>query len=293
MMGAIESLRTGATTIVDDMSLGQTFHQGHVEAALQAYEDSGVRAYLGFSMIDKAVIDSWPFVDRCFSPALQKEMRALPRPDGESLIELVRRLARTHHPKARRVGVIVAPSAPQRCTDEFLRSCRRLADDCDLPTIIHLLETRLQVVTGELFYGRSMVQHLHALGFLKPATALIHSVWTTPRDRDLIAESGASVQYNPWSNAVIGSGIADFRAARDAGINVSMGSDACGVTFSCSMLNTLKLGVGLQRVRTPNYDRWASAEELWHAATVAGAKALGRDSELGRIAPGQRADFVL
>ncbi len=52
MAGAIESLRTGATTIVDDMSLGQSLNRGHAEAALQAYEDSGVRTYLGFSMID-------------------------------------------------------------------------------------------------------------------------------------------------------------------------------------------------------------------------------------------------
>src|SRR5437588_12338751 len=33
-------------------------------------------------------------------------------------------------------------------------------------------------------------------------------------------------------NASIGSGAADLRALRDAGINVSMGSDGCGVTFT-------------------------------------------------------------
>jgi 5-methylthioadenosine/S-adenosylhomocysteine deaminase len=261
MIGAIESLRTGATTIVDDMSVGQTLERSHVEAALQAYEDSGIRAYLGFSMIDKPLIDSWPFVDECFTRPLLVEMRALPRPDGASLVELVRQLAITHHP--RRVGPIVAPSAPQRCTDDFLRTCRRLADELDLPTIIHLLETRLQVVTSQVLYGRSMVEHLSAIGFLKPATALIHAVWTTPSDRVLIAEAGASVQYNPWSNVVIGSRIADFRAAKDAGINVSMGSDGCGATFTCSMLNALKVGIALPRVRTPQYDRWASAEELF------------------------------
>ena len=42
MMTAIESLRTGSTTIVDDMSLGQSFDRGHVEAALQAYDDAGI-----------------------------------------------------------------------------------------------------------------------------------------------------------------------------------------------------------------------------------------------------------
>jgi guanine deaminase len=292
MIGAIESLRTGATTIVDDMSLGQVFDRSHVDAALQAYEDAGIRAYLGFSMIDKPVLDSWPFVDECFPADLQASLRALPRPDGAQLVKLVQALAATHHPKSRRVGVIVAPSAPQRCTDDFLRTCRRLADDLDLPVITHLLETRLQVVTAQAFYGRSMVEHLADLGFLQPSTAMIHAVWLTPRDRDLIAASGASVQYNPWSNGILGSGVADFRAAREAGINVSMGSDGCGATYGCSMLTSLKLGGVMSRISRPDYENWATAKELWDSATVGGARALGREHELGRLAPGQRADIV-
>jgi guanine deaminase len=137
-----------------------------------------------------------------------------------------------------------------------------------------------------------MVEHLAALGFLKPKTALVHGVWLSPRDRALIAEAGTSVQINPWSNAAIGSGVADFRACRDAGINVSMGSDGCGVTFNCSMLLTLKLGAAMGRVRQPDHARWPTAAELWDAATLGGAVALGREGELGRLAPGHRADIV-
>lgn len=293
MMTAIESLRTGATTIVDDMSLGQGFDRSHVDAALQAYEDAGLRVYLGFSMIDKPVVDSWPFVEESFTPDVLTWLRGLPRPRGDMLLDLVGDLARTHHPGASRVGVIVAPSAPQRCTDDFLRDCRALADRCDLPVIVHVLETRMQAVTAELFWGRSMVEHLDGLGFLKPKTALVHGVWLSPRDRDLIAKSGASVQYNPWSNASIGSGAADFRALRDAGINVSMGSDGCGVTFTCSMLLTLKFGAGIGRIRSTDYHEWPTAAEIWDAATIGGARALGREQELGRLAPGYKADLVL
>lgn len=292
MMGAIESLRTGTTSIVDDMSLGQNFDRAHVEAALQAYEDIGIRAHLGFSMIDKPVVDSWPFVEESFDAGTLAALRALPRPQGEQLLGLVRDLARAHHPKQNRVGVIVAPSAPQRCTDEFLRAARRLADDCDLPVIIHVLETRLQVVTAQAFWGRSMVEHLNALGFLKPATALVHGVWLSPKDRALIAEAGASVQVNPWSNASIGSGAADFHSLSTAGINVSMGSDGCGVTFNCSMLLALKTGAAMGRVRSTDPARWPTGAQLWDAATIGGAKALGREGDLGRVAPGHKADLV-
>ncbi len=292
MMTAVESLRTGATTIIDDLSLGQNFDRSHVDAAFQAYKDAGIRTYVGFSMIDKAVVDSWPFVEESFAPDTLAWLRSLPRPKGDALLNLVRDLVKTHHPSSSRVGVLVAPSAPQRCTDDFLRDCRVLADDLDLPTIIHVLETRLQAVTADLFWGRSMVEHLSAIGFLKEKTALVHGVWLTPRDRELIAQAGASVQYNPWSNASIGSGAADYRALRDAGVNVSMGSDGCGVTFNCSMLLALKFGMGIARVRDTEYQRWPTASEIWTSATTGGAIALGRENELGKLTPGHKADIV-
>ena len=293
MAGAIESLRSGTTTIADDMSLGASLNRGHAEAALQAYEDSGLRAYLGFSMIDRAIVDSWPFVDECFPPDLLATLRALPRPTGDELLGLVRDLAKTHHPASRRVGVLVAPSAPHRCTDAFLKECRALADELDLPTIIHLLETRLQVITGHEFYGKSMVEHLNDVGFLAPKTALIHAVWLTPRDRELIATAGATVQYNPFCNTVLGAGVADLRALQEAGINVSMGSDGCGIPFTCSMSTSIKFGACLPRIRDADFENWPTAADIWEAATVGNAIALGRETELGRVEPGFKADFVL
>jgi len=293
MAGAIESLRTGATTIVDDMSLGPSLNRGHADAALQAYEDSGVRAYLGFSMINRPIVDSWPFVEECFSPDLLEQLRALPRPAGEDLLGLVRDLANTHHPASRRVGVLVAPSAPHRCTDAFLKECRELAEELDLPTIIHVLETRLMAITADEFYGRSMIQHLDDIGFLAPKTSLIHAVWLTPGDREVISRTGATVQYNPFSNTVLGAGVLDLRALQEAGINVSMGSDGCGIPFNCSMNTTIKFGACLPRIRDADYDKWPTSADIWEAATVGGAVAFGREKDLGRLEPKHKADFVL
>ena len=130
-------------------------------------------------MIDRPIVDSWPFVEKCFAPDLLEQLRSLPRPAGEELLGLVRDLAKNHHPADRRVGVLVAPSAPHRCTDDFLKACRALADELELPTIIHALETRLQAITAEEFYGRSMIEYLDDIGFLAPNTSLIHAVWLT------------------------------------------------------------------------------------------------------------------
>ena len=94
----------------------------------------------------------------------------------------------------------------ERCTEAFLREARQLADEFDLPLIIHVQETRLQVVTGLIQQGKTLVRHLYELGFLKPKTSLVHAVWLDPEEIGLLAETGASVQHNPWSNLRIGSG---------------------------------------------------------------------------------------
>ena len=214
----------------------------------------------------------------------------MPRPDGQALLDLVRELARDRHPRSSRVGVLVAPSAPHRCSDEFLRRCKALADELDLPLVTHCQETRLQLVTAQEFYGRSLVSQLDHLGFLGPRTSLIHATWLSRDDISRIRDSGASVQYNPYSNAVIGSGLAPIRECLDAGINVSMGSDGSGILFGNQMLNSLCFGATLPKLRSPDHTRWLKAEEVLHAATEGGARAL--DLPIGKIEPGCKADLV-
>ena len=157
LIGAIESLRTGCTTLIDDMALGAAIDRERIDAALQAYEDVGIRALVGFSMMDKPIVDNFPFVEAHFPPALVAELRAAPRPSPQDSLGLVRELAKERHPQRNRVGVLVSASAPQRCTEPFLLAVRALADDLALPVITHVQETRMQVVTGQLFYGSPIV----------------------------------------------------------------------------------------------------------------------------------------
>jgi 5-methylthioadenosine/S-adenosylhomocysteine deaminase len=157
--------------------------------------------------------------------------------------------------------------------------------------MIHVQETRMQIVTGQLWYGSTMVEYLHRLGFLKPKTQIIHGVWLTPREIALLAQTGASVQYNPSSNLKLGSGIAPLRALLDAGVNVSMGTDGCGSIDSVDMQNALCDGALIQKLRG-DYPTWTGAKEALHAATLGGARALGRETELGALEPGRIADLV-
>ena len=292
LVGAIEALRSGCTTIVDDLSLGAHLPRDHLEAVFQAYEDVGIRALVGLAMFDKPVDSHFPWVeDECSAEALGM-LRAIPVPDREALLALSEGLAQDRHPRRRRVGSVVSASAPHRCTDGFLRSIRALADRHAMPVIIHVQETRLQVVCGGLFYGRTMIEHLHQLGFLAPSTSLIHAVWLNPNEIGLLARSGASAQHNPWSNLLLGSGVQPVRALLDAGVNVSLGSDGTASSMTTNMHIVMGSAAALSKVREAGLDRWLDAREVFAAATVGGARALGYGDRLGTLEPGSLADLA-
>lgn len=291
LISALEALKTGATTLVDDMNVSPRLDPAHVEAALQAYEDCGIRALLGITLFDRPFFRAVPFVEEEFPPELLARLGTVAATPPDEVLAFARRLARDRHPAENRVGFIVAPSAPQRCTDDFLKKVRALADDHDLPLMIHVQETRLQAVSGPLLYGCSMVEHLRRLDFLKPKTTLIHAVWLTPSDIAAIAESGASVQHNPTVNMKLGSGLMPMRELLDAGVNISLGTDGCGLLETANMLRAVSGTAYAQKLRGGDPDRWIGAPEAFTAATEGGARALGLEAQIGRIAPGMKADL--
>jgi 5-methylthioadenosine/S-adenosylhomocysteine deaminase len=293
LIGAIEALRSGTTTIIDDLNVSPTLDPRLVEAAFRAYRDIGIRAYVGITLFDRPFFRGMPMVDEMFPPALLAELDALPKPDGKALLAFFRDLAGRYHWSRDRVSIIAAPSAPQRCTDDFLRAIRAMADELDLPAMIHVQETRLQAVSGPLIYGCTMIEHLGRLGFLKPRTTLIHGVWLRPQEVALIAASGATVQHNPLSNMKLGSGVAPVRALLDAGINVSLGTDGCGSIETVNMQAVLAGAALLHKLRGDDPARWVGAAEAFRAGTLGGATALGRGQELGTIAEGRIADLAL
>jgi guanine deaminase len=242
--------------------------------------------------MDRPIIDNFPFIDELAPPELVAEMRAATRPAADEYLALMRDLVRQRHPQQQRVGVLVSASAPQRCTEAFLLQVRALADELALPVITHVQETRMQVVTGQRFYGSPMVEYLDRIGFLKPATSLIHAVWLNPREIEALARSGATAQHNPWSNLTLGSGVQPVRELLDAGVNVSLGSDGSCSTVTVNMLNVLGSAAAVSKLRGDDYRRWLSAHEALSAGTLAGGRALGFGESLGAIRVGARADLV-
>ena len=170
---------------------------------------------------------------------------------------------------------MVAPSAPQRCSDELLGGLAAVAAEAGAPLHVHVLETPVQAVSGPELFGRSLVRRLDDLGGLNERTTVAHAVWVDDAEIALLAERGAHVSHNPVSNLKLGSGIAPVIQLREAGVNVALGCDGFTCNDGQSVLEAMKFASLLSSVTTPDYTRWLTPEDVLHMATVGARRAAG------------------
>ncbi|MEA2813896.1 MAG: 5-methylthioadenosine/S-adenosylhomocysteine deaminase, partial [Rhodospirillaceae bacterium] len=102
-----------------------------------------------------------------------------------------------------------------------------------------------------------------------------------------LRDSGASVAHCPTVFARRGMVLNSIGRYMNAGITVGIGTD----TFPHNMVDEIRLACYVARVFTSNY-KMGTTRHAFEAATVGGAKILRRP-DLGRLAPGSKADFSL
>ena len=107
----------------------------------------------------------------------------------------------------------------------------------------------------------------------------------------MIAERDVKVLHCPGSNLKRGSGLAPVGEMRAKGISVSLGADGAACNNHLDMFEEMRLAAVLQSVRHKP-GALTARDAVW-MATREGARALGLEAEIGCIAAGRRADFIL
>ena len=290
---AIESLKSGTTCVTDDVyeSPNQTPEQ--LEAVFQAYEDVGLRATISGHIVDRPFLDTIPFARELVPAALQAEADALGTADGALWLDRCRHALATLHGRAGRLNFMVAPSAPQRCTPALMQAAMELAEAHDVPFHTHILETKVQAVTGPEFYGETLIAYMKRMGLLRRRTTIAHSIWITDADMALMGDAGVSIVHNVISNQKLGAGVAPVKRMLRAGINVALGSDGVCSSDSTRMFDVVKAAGLIHKVQTPDDDLWLTAEEVLHCATVGGARSTCLDGKTGSLEVGMKADMLI
>jgi guanine deaminase len=191
-----------------------------------------------------------------------------------------------------RLRLALAPTIPLHCSDDCLLAHRDLAREYEVGLHMHLAESKVQAVSGMKQYGMTLTAHLDALGCLGPHFTAAHAVWLDHDDMRRLADNGASVAHNPGSNLRLGSGIAAIRDMIQTGVNVGIGTDGASCSDNQNMFEAMRFASFVSRVRSHDYHDWLQTEQVFSMATEGSAKALGFGADIGRLAPGYKADIV-
>lgn len=198
---------------------------------------------------------------------------------------------RWHDPKGR-IQVMIGPHAIYTNNEESLKAMKVLGEKLDIGFQIHIAETRQEVCDCLEQYGKTPVEVFDDLGMLDERTLIAHGIWLTDTDIDIIKSRKSSIVHNPSSNMKLGSGILPYEKLKEAGINVALGTDGASSNNLQDMFREMFLASLIQKGVELD-PKLAPAKEILEMATINGAKAIGRQKDLGSVEVGKKADLIL
>lgn len=290
-LNAAEMLLKGCTACYDLYAEAPVPTSEGMQTVAQAYRAAGMRATLAPMAGNQSFYETIPGLLQALPTDLRAAVERFRPQDYRGILSQVDAFLRTQG-DGDRIKVALAPTIPLVCSDDYLTACRDVAADLGIGIHTHIAESKVQALAYQERYGRSVVAHLDALGMLNPDFVLAHAIWLDDADMRIVGERGASIAHNPGCNMKLGSGIADFRAMLDHGINVGIGTDGSTSSDNQNMYEAQRLASLASKVRGPDYENWISTRDAFQAATEGSARCLGFGGRLGRIDPGYKADIV-
>ncbi len=293
MLGSMELLKAGVTTVVDHFyAFSEAENQG-AEYIMESWRDVGIRGVLAPMIIDVNFENTVPLkVDPNDAKAVA-EVRRISQHENKETLDSVDRMLKRELGRHPRTHFMIGPGAPHRCTDGLLQRAHRLASEYDIHMHMHVAETRTQFHHTRRTFGVTPVGRLHGLGVLDHRMTMAHSIWLTDEDIARVAEGGTSVVHNPSANMKLADGIAAIPEMLEAGINVALGTDGSGSNDAQNLWLEIRAAALIHNCRFVDYERWPTANQVLRMATQAGARSAGLGGKIGALTPGLGADIAL
>lgn len=282
VLGAIEAIRSGITTVADITASG---------ASVQATQDSGLRGvvYREVQTMDTAS------VDRVMDEAVADMASWTVRTDSD------------------RVTIGIAPHGPYTCHPRLFQAVVAEVERHDRPVTIHLAGSKDEYdfvkygssPLGQDFReqsgwsdqpwmptGVSPVRYVYQWGILDlPNVLAVHCVHVDAEDIDVLKRTDTAVAYCARCNAKLAMGTAPFGDFRTAALRVGIGTDSPASTSTIDFFEEMLVGLLIQRgIR--GEQGFYTAQEFITMATLGGARALKMDHLIGSLEPGKRADII-
>jgi 5-methylthioadenosine/S-adenosylhomocysteine deaminase len=269
-LGACELL-AGGVTCVNDMG---TVH--HADALGRTLEATGLRAVFGPALMDQG--------ERVPPRLLDGAEKALDSALGVA--------DRWHGTANGRLRVALAPRFILSCSEPLWRGVTEASRERGLLVHTHLAESPTEGGEVKDAVGSHAAPYFAKHGVLSPRFVGAHGVWLDDDELALFQQTNAALVHCPGSNLKLGSGLADVRAWRRAGVRCGLGSDGGACNNRLDSFAEMSLAAGISRVKHGS-ETPLLARDIVALATCDGADALGLANEVGSLEAGKQADVVV
>jgi cytosine/adenosine deaminase-related metal-dependent hydrolase len=270
LLGIGELFLGGTTTIVDM----ETVH--HTEHAFEAILSSGLRALAGKVMMDDPSGD--------VPPSLQESTE-------ESLQISVDLYEKYHGQGNGRLEVAFTPRFVISCTDTLLKEVSKLAREKNAFVHTHASENRGEIQVVESTRGMRNVVYLDKVGLTGPKLILAHCIWLDETEKEILVQSKTRISHCPSSNIKLASGIAQIPELLERGAEVSLSADGAPCGNNLDGFREMRHAALIQKpLHGPTV---MPAQKVFELATLGGARAIGREHDLGSLEVGKKADLAV
>jgi len=197
-----------------------------------------------------------------------------------------------------RIRIGLYPGQVDTCTGDYLDEVARvMRANPDMPLAIHAAQTINEYNRIVALHGVTPAHFLFSHGIAGPQVQLGHYLLPSGHsmnslklkgELELIAQTKTNVIHCPWTYARRGIILESFQKYVDLGINVAMGTD----TFTQDMVHEMHIAAVCCKIAEGGDPFSGTAAGIFNAATLSGARALGR-TDIGRIEEGAKADLLI
>ena len=263
MVAIAEMIRNGTVSFSDMYFF--------LDDTARAVEESGVKANLSRSIVS-------------FDPNIDCE-------NDSRIKEAIDVFDRLNGKADGRIKIDMSLHAEYTNVEKCCRYLGAIAKEKGTGMQVHVSETAKEHDDCIARHGVTPTKFFLETGVLDVPVTAAHSVWVNDEDMAIMAEKGVSVAHNPVSNLKLGSGIMPYKKMKDAGVNITLGTDGAASNNRLSVLREMQFAALVHKGNDLDPSVTLAADMI-KIATRNGAKAQGR-LDCGDVAMGKRADLLL
>ncbi len=312
LLGAVEAIRSGVTTIADPMDLG---------TSLDASVACGLRGVFYQEVFSPRPDEADEVMEKLRNKIGALRERLQNWRDLQFIEKYLSNPSDFSRQRFRdrqgRVTLGVSPHSPFTVSAPLFQKVDAFARSESLPVCIHVAESDAEISLLQDGAGPIMdsyrkrgihwsplrctpIQYLHRLGVIHQSVLLVHCIRLEEEDYATLQSANAAVAYCPKSNARLGHGFMNLREMRRHRIRLGLGSDSVASNNSMDPFEEMRFALSNPFELKQDEKRATSVLPLHRLlpmgalrlATLGGAEALGLDESIGSLERGKQADVV-